>query len=37
MSERTVPTLRGLCLETHLRTPAIKQQYVTTMFEMIAP
>jgi demethylmenaquinone methyltransferase/2-methoxy-6-polyprenyl-1,4-benzoquinol methylase len=30
-------TLRGLDLETHLRTPAIRQRYVTTMFEMIAP
>lgn len=37
MSDSSAPTLRGLDLEKHLRTPAIKQQYVTTMFEMIAP
>lgn len=31
------PTLRGLDMEAHLATPAIRQRYVTTMFEMIAP
>ncbi|MBA3710552.1 MAG: ubiquinone/menaquinone biosynthesis methyltransferase [Planctomycetes bacterium] len=31
------PTLRGLDLESHLRDPARKQAYVTTMFDIIAP
>jgi demethylmenaquinone methyltransferase / 2-methoxy-6-polyprenyl-1,4-benzoquinol methylase len=33
----TKPTLRGLDLEEHLRDPARKQAYVTTMFDIIAP
>jgi ubiquinone/menaquinone biosynthesis methyltransferase len=33
----STPTLRGLDPEAHLSTPAIRQRYVTTMFEMIAP
>ncbi len=37
MNDPATPTLRGLDLETHLTTPAIRQHYVTTMFEMIAP
>ena len=31
------PTLRGLDLEEHLRDPARKQQFVTPMFDIIAP
>jgi demethylmenaquinone methyltransferase/2-methoxy-6-polyprenyl-1,4-benzoquinol methylase len=31
------PTLTGLDLDRHLRDPARKQSYVTTMFEIIAP
>lgn len=31
------PTLRGLDQVAHLDSPALKQQYVTTMFEIIAP
>ena len=37
MTDASAPTLRGLDLEAHLCTPAIRQRYVTTMFEMIAP
>ncbi|HUF25627.1 MAG TPA: ubiquinone/menaquinone biosynthesis methyltransferase [Gemmatimonadaceae bacterium] len=31
------PTLDGMDLEEHLRDPAIRQRFVTTMFEVIAP
>lgn len=31
------PTLRGLDLEDHLRNPAIRQRYVTTLFDLVAP
>ena len=31
------PSLRGLDQVTHLDSPALKQRYVTTMFEIIAP
>jgi ubiquinone/menaquinone biosynthesis methyltransferase len=37
MTDSSAPTLRGLDMEAHLSTPAIRQRYVTTMFEMIAP
>jgi len=37
MTDASAPTLRGLDMEAHLSTPAIRQRYVTTMFEMIAP
>jgi demethylmenaquinone methyltransferase/2-methoxy-6-polyprenyl-1,4-benzoquinol methylase len=31
------PTLRGLDQKAHLDSPSLKQHYVTTMFEIIAP
>ncbi len=31
------PSLRGMDVEAHLASPAIRQRYVTTMFEIIAP
>ena len=31
------PSLRGMGVEAHLASPAIRQRYVTTMFEIIAP
>ena len=33
----TEPSLRGLDVEAHLRDPARKQQFVTPMFDIIAP
>ncbi len=41
MSDQTTssrrPTLQGMDAEEHLASPAIRQRYVTTMFEIIAP
>ena len=33
----TTPSLRGLDLEAHLADPSLKQQFVTPMFDIIAP
>lgn len=35
--QKPAPSLRGLDVEAHLASPAIRQRYVTTMFEIIAP
>src|SRR5436190_14363151 len=37
MTTTSGPTLRNMDLEEHLNDPSKKQQYVTTMFDIIAP
>ena len=31
------PTLRGLDIDAHLRDPALKQRFVTPLFDIVAP
>lgn len=37
MSLHQRPTLRGLDVEAHLRDPALKQRFVTPLFDIVAP